>query len=403
MLQLMIDESNNRIFGYMDIDKDSTLLSADDIVIENEDDIKTLTSSNLFDDKIYYIDGHVIKDNSGDVYSDRIELLEGKIAELEKYQNTEALFNLIMEGKSMDDAVFMIKEKKNELEEKKMELENLYKEIEEKRKQYWKDKMDKEEEGKNYKYYISIMLIAKDENEYIEEWIEHHLSTLGVDHIYLYDNESKVPIKEYLEEQGSKYMDKITFVDWASTESNQEDSLNHFLKTYGDETKWVITIDVDEFIVMNDTSRSLHSLLESYESEPYILCQWVHYGANGNETKSNEPVMERFTQRAETLDTDGLGKYFVQTGKCNRFTGRIHVRRRYCELYINDKCNLDLFQVNHYITKSFEEWDEKMKKGSVSPIHGRNYSLFFEVNPDMKHLDTGENYKQGYGASHVEE
>ena len=41
----------------------------------------------------------------------------------------------------------------------------------------------------------SICLIIKDENEYINEWLEWHIR-IGFEHFFIYDNESKVPIQK---------------------------------------------------------------------------------------------------------------------------------------------------------------------------------------------------------------
>lgn len=42
--------------------------------------------------------------------------------------------------------------------------------------------------------YSSICLLAKDENEYINEWLNWHINVCKFDHIYIYDNESKIPL-----------------------------------------------------------------------------------------------------------------------------------------------------------------------------------------------------------------
>ena len=43
------------------------------------------------------------------------------------------------------------------------------------------------------KYYISICLLAKNENNYINEWLKWHID-LGVEHFYIYDNDSDIPL-----------------------------------------------------------------------------------------------------------------------------------------------------------------------------------------------------------------
>jgi hypothetical protein len=44
----------------------------------------------------------------------------------------------------------------------------------------------------------------------------------------------------------------------------------------------------------------------------------------------------------------------------------------------------DLICVDHYYTKSHDEWLEKMKRGSADPNYSRKYGEFFYFNPDLK-------------------
>jgi hypothetical protein len=45
----------------------------------------------------------------------------------------------------------------------------------------------------------SICLIIKDENDYINEWLDWHLK-VGFEHFYIYDNGSKIAIKDSVNE-----------------------------------------------------------------------------------------------------------------------------------------------------------------------------------------------------------
>ena len=64
-----------------------------------------------------------------------------------------------------------------------------------------------------------------------------------------------------------------------------------------------------------------------------------------------------------------------------------------------DEIVTDYFRLNHYYTKSYEEWVNKIKRGSSNPNFSRKYSEFFELNPDMEYLNTGEDFMQSYGSA----
>ena len=57
---------------------------------------------------------------------------------------------------------------------------------------------------------VAIVAIARLENDYINEWIQHHLN-IGVDHIYIYDNssteEEKLSSAVY-----EKFLNKVTII-----------------------------------------------------------------------------------------------------------------------------------------------------------------------------------------------
>ena len=45
----------------------------------------------------------------------------------------------------------------------------------------------------------------------------------------------------------------------------------------------------------------------------------------------------------------------------------------------------DYICVNHYYTKSYEEWLNKLRRGTAHSTFQRKYSEFFYINPDMKY------------------
>ena len=50
-------------------------------------------------------------------------------------------------------------------------------------------------ENRAFKYFMSIACIIKNEGPYLREWLEYH-KLIGVEHFYVYDNESSDNTKE---------------------------------------------------------------------------------------------------------------------------------------------------------------------------------------------------------------
>src|SRR5271157_1073292 len=83
------------------------------------------------------------------------------------------------------------------------------------------------------KYKLSIMAIFKNEEEYLEEWILHHINQ-GVSHLYLYSNDPEMNKYPYL----SKYANWITLIPWVEKQNNgiddtiQKQAYRHCVESY---------------------------------------------------------------------------------------------------------------------------------------------------------------------------
>lgn len=404
MIEIYINYTNNQIMGYNTIINND---NGDHIFIEGEDE--EIVIKNVMSGRLFYIDGKVeLKDSVPSRPSIEIELekVSTKISELENLTSGKneykTFMNNIIGGMSVEDAAKISKENRNKLEELIQKRNKILEDINEEEEQGKLRIFEEEEANIDYKYFLSVVTIVRDENPYLEEWIRYHIEEIGVEHFYIYDNESAVPVKDYLESINFKHLDKCTIIDFPTTEWSQQDSHNQFLNDYGKkETKWFIGIDPDEYVLIKDKSKSLIEFLNENSDYTAIKCIWKHYNANGHEKKTNEPDMVRFTQETDWNDYKHGGKMFAQSNRISGFGSYVPLRRMESKIaeFENKELTVDFMQLNHYYTRSYDEWVEKIKRGSSNPTFFRKYSEFFELNPDMKYLDTGEDYEQGYGTA----
>lgn len=249
------------------------------------------------------------------------------------------------------------------------------------------------------KYFVSICLIIRDENKYLKEWILHHLPL--VDHIYIYDNGEKENVSDITTMLPQSDQLKITIISYKDSYKHiQEEAYNHFLKNYGRETIWCAFIDSDEFISI-DCNKTIYKILTEKDYYNEFQMFWVEYGANGKENYENYPVQERFKTPANGKNMRiRMYKSFIKTEKAKRMVSHFPVfdlKDRLC--YIDDK--MEFFHIKHYYTKSFEEWKEKMARGSANPHCLKKFSEFFDYNPDMAYLKNqrtdlpGQSYNAG--------
>ena len=400
MIQLFIDYATNKILGYNTIIPEDTK----DVVVVEDDFVKKLSNISLFDN-LYYENGEIVEKETD---SDYKEIREISVAEQSAKRDVENEYKILMDnllnGMSLEEATAISRENRNKLEEVKNRKNTFDTNFAKKRDKAIISKFEAEEKDIKNKYFLSIITTVRDENDYIEEWISYHVENMGVEHFYIYDNESEISLKEYLERVKFKYLDKITIIEWVTSEHTQQDTCNDWLKNYGSESKWFIVMDVDEFISLKDKSKTLVEFLEENSDYASIKCLWKHYTANGQEKKTGKAVTERFTQETDWADEKHGGKLFAQSNRISHFISYVpQVRLQTQKLEHDSEKVTNFFQLNHYITKSYEEWVEKINRGSVNPNYFRKYQEFFEINPDMQYLNTGEDYAQGYSSGKKED
>jgi len=128
------------------------------------------------------------------------------------------------------------------------------------------------------KYKLSICAIFKNEARYLKEWIEYH-KLVGIDHFYLYDNGSRDRSLEILLPYIKEGL--VTCVPWPDRVPNHDEknvanwALSTQLPAYENaakyrglkDTRWLVFIDVDEFLVpvQGDT---ISDVLERYDEYP---------------------------------------------------------------------------------------------------------------------------------------
>jgi hypothetical protein len=163
-----------------------------------------------------------------------------------------------------------------------------------------------EEKSSQEKYTLSICALFKNEARYLKEWIEYHL-LIGVDHFYLYNNNSSDRFYEVLR----PYVDRgiVSLIQWPDfLKSNREEdaylwALGTQIPAYENaakvkaicETKWLAFLDVEEFLIPAQDG-SMKEVLAKYEEYPGITFMSDCYDAS----RLNAAVGRRFL--IETVD-----------------------------------------------------------------------------------------------------
>jgi Glycosyltransferase family 92 len=224
-------------------------------------------------------------------------------------------------------------------------------------------------------HYLAICAIYRDEASYMKEWVEFH-RLAGVQHFYLYDNNSVDDHREVL----APYVDRgeVTIRDWPM-ELGQRPAYDHCVAENGGDARWIAFIDLDEFL-FSPTGRPLPEILPAYERWPGVGANWAVFGPSGHVTRPRGLVTESYTKRLQTGENLNI-KTIADPLRVDRAAG-VH-RFTYKSLGHVDENQYPItwgitktpyrkrLQVNHYMTKSFEEFERRSRRNRPNP-YGAN-------------------------------
>ena len=220
-------------------------------------------------------------------------------------------------------------------------------------------------------HYLAVCAIYRDEASYLREWVEfHHL--VGVERFYLYDNNSVDDHREVL----APYVEGglVSIRDWP-LELGQREAYDDCIAEHRDEARWIAFIDLDEFL-FSPTGRPLPEVLARYERWPAVGANWAVFGSGGHATRPPGRVIESYVDRLRTGENRTI-KSVVDPTRVARCVG-VH-RFTYTELGAVDENEFpitggqtksesrSLLQVNHYMTKSLEEYRTRSQRGRPVP------------------------------------
>ena len=245
----------------------------------------------------------------------------------------------------------------------------------------------------NNEFYFSIASIVKNEGPYLEEWIEFH-RLVGCEHFIIYNNDSTDDTVKILQ----KYVQSniVTLVPWprfCPTHNLQMLAYSHALTLMRGRTYWLSFIDLDEFLFPTETD-DIRTALFEFESEPAVGVYWSLFGASGHKSKPQGLVIENYTWRMpypmEKVSAPNLELLHKEIGGLNfksivqpaRVVGTIdpHAFRtdrfpvlavggNWKEIQFKTKKFLNgKFQLNHYISKSKEEFEARLGRQNVIGI-----------------------------------
>ncbi len=221
----------------------------------------------------------------------------------------------------------------------------------------------------------AVVLVAKDEGPYLIEWVAYY-RILGFDEISVYNNYSTDSSNDIL-----NALDKAGYINhiiWRQSddESPQVSAYRHAIKNC--KAEWIFFIDTDEFLLLHKHS-NVNSFLREFDNRPEvgtISCNWRIFGDSGLVTNDGRPVIERFTMAA--TDDFVVNRHLKSFSRVKMLGPMLHMH--VCETTglqvhpngeplimkdwgLSEFAELSVAQVNHYYTKTAQEYQAKKARG----------------------------------------
>jgi len=202
---------------------------------------------------------------------------------------------------------------------------------------------------------VALVCIAKDEDNYVEEWVDYN-KKLGFDEIIMYENDWSCKVDR-------PFLSKIQFPGL----HKQMEAYNHFLTHFRNDYDYVAFLDCDEFIVLKK-HQNIKEFLTEYDNPYGIGINWQFFGANGKLNKEGDSLIKQFTLKQKDVDQHiktilkmNSGGYMSLPHNPN--TPLMDTNGKIFTGPFNKEGSIDVIQLNHYHHKTYEDWLIRCKRG----------------------------------------
>ena len=245
---------------------------------------------------------------------------------------------------------------------------------------------------------VAVCIIVRCENPYLREWCDHYLS-LGVKKIFLYDNSREGD--ERPAEVLTGYGDAVEIIDYTAVGLGaQVKAYTDCYEKHGNEYGWIGFLDADELVRVD--GNDLPTYLNTMQAD-VVLLSWRIMTDSGLTHYDPRPMAERFTvakEKPSLEDGTEFVKSFVRGGLTGlhfevqphvpSFKGKLKVVNAIGEdvtLYPAIKPVHKVAWIDHYLTKTAEEYIGKINRGFINVSqehndHRKDHAIedFFNIN-----------------------
>jgi len=216
---------------------------------------------------------------------------------------------------------------------------------------------------------FAICLAVRDDED-IVEWIEYHWRK-GCSKFYVFDNFSNPPLKALVQ----SYIDRgIVIYSYTVQEMKPNPQIFIYQQCFSKFKsfhKFMGFIDVDEFIVTVDIKADIPSILSKYEHLGGLALSWMSFGSSGHIQRPNGSVISNYHRCGPNKHI----KSIVNTEHTIGPSANTHAFKYHRNFTAQttggevvpsawaEKPVYDIIYINHYCTKSKQDFQRKKKRG----------------------------------------
>lgn len=243
------------------------------------------------------------------------------------------------------------------------------------------------------KYNLSICAIVRDELD-LKEWLHFH-RLVGVQHFYIYDNQSDPQVKDILKKEVSEGL--VDVIYWPGNGDVQMPAYSHCLNTFKEQSDWIIVLDADEYIY-GRTDDNIVNIFKDYERPGIggLVVNWVLVGSNGKTDRPEGLVIENYTKMMPKDHPENrhiktaFRKYASRPGPDPHHflyqSGYDAVNENY-EIVIGpfSKHSSSRIIINHYVLKSLSDYKKNKlsrPRADTSKHPGKSIEDFYRFDKD---------------------
>ena len=238
---------------------------------------------------------------------------------------------------------------------------------------------------------ICLCTPGKQENKYIREFVQFY-EKIGVDKIFLYDNNDVD--REKFEDVINDYINKgfVKISDWRGKDKELKNMMNDCYQKNYEKYDWLMFYDVDEFIHLKNYQNIKEFLIEKkFNGCQKIYLNLAFHTDNDLIRYENKSVQERFPI-IESSPKDKKLKNNLVKSIIRGHISNVKIDSPYSLSNSINGCNgkgqevklnsfrmeeqdFENYYIDHYFSKSLDEFIEKLKRGDARMGKDNNNSF----------------------------